>query len=128
MDSYRAPRAWPTIVGVVLAVAVTGYVAAAAWRPAVTQNRDEVLATPSLPGLATRTDVAVARRHRLCVRSVVLPAATTRVVAQVAGVVDPRRLRVSAEWPARRQVARKVTVTDTSVVAYLERRRTTVNG
>src|SRR4051794_8328501 len=129
MDRRERWRAvMPAVVGLLLGLAAIVYIAASAWHPAVTQTRDEVLATPSLPGLATRTDVVVRPRHELCVRPVTIPARTTRVAAQTAGVVDPRGLRVSAIADGRRLVARRVGVTGASLEAYFDPRGTTVTG
>jgi hypothetical protein len=117
-----------TIVGLLLAFAAITYIALAAWKPTIGEPRDELLATPSLPGLATKTDVSVPGRQELCVRPVVIPARTTRVTAQATGVVAPTRMHVSIVSVEGQLNARKVSVAGTSLDAYFDRRQTSLTS
>lgn len=93
-----------------LAAAILVYIAVTAWGPTVAASRDEILSTPSLPGLAVRTDVRLSSHASLCVRPVVFPARTTRTVVQAVGVRRPDKVSAWVDNGAHRVFARGVTL------------------
>jgi hypothetical protein len=129
MDKRDVRRFLPVAIGLVLAFGAIIYIATTAWRPTVTHRRDELLATPSLPGLTTRTDVRVPARGELCVRPVVIPSRMTQIASQVTGVADSDLISVSATSGHARLVALDVTVVGgTSLEATFDPTRTTHVG
>jgi hypothetical protein len=97
----------PALSGCVALVIFAG-IAATKWAPFIQQDRQVISSTPSLAGLAVRSDVVVRPKSTACVRPVAFDPDTSRAQFLLTGRVSALDIRVVATYGQERAPARRV--------------------